>query len=265
MKGILAATMLLVSPVFIGFSGDGASVRELYERHLQRGDELYHSFDNEQALTEYRQAYAIAPDSFATLQRMVNINNDLGRLHLHVDTSAETYYRTALMYADSLAQHFPDRAESHFWLALCKGSIIPFLSVKQKIYTSRAVLEEANRAIQIDSGFALAYVVLGIFQRELSRVNWFERLIARVVFGADVSGSLETSEVLLRKSVDLDPRNSYGYFELYWTYKAMNDSTEANNSLRTLLTLRPTNARERQQAKAAVRQLAGLGKDRQTD
>jgi tetratricopeptide (TPR) repeat protein len=235
---------------------DGPSSRDTYFHHLAKGDGFYHSFDNERALFEYKIAYEMAPDSFATLQRLVRIYGDMGRLQLHKDTSSETCYKTALAFADSLSQRFPGRAESHFWLALSAGSLIPFHGAKEKVQTSRIVLREANRAIEIDSGFALAYVILGIFEREASKITWFERLIANVVFGADFSGSLTQSETFLRKSVILNPSNSYGYYELFMTYKAMKDTARAVQSLQKLLTIAPTNSREQQQAEEATRQLS---------
>jgi hypothetical protein len=250
----IALAFLLL--IFIRPIGDGSPRRDAYLPHIQKGDEFYHAFDNARALAEYQKAYEAAPDSFATIARLVSIYSDMGRLKLHKDTSSEFYYRKSLAYTDSLQKRFPDRAETHFWLALSEGSIIPFLGTKQKIVTARIVMREANRAIAIDSGFAQAYVILGIFEREASKISWFERLIANVVFGADFSGSLATSEAFLRKSVSLDSTNSYGYFELYWTYKALKDSARAVQSLQKLMTIAPTNAREQQQREAAIRQLA---------
>jgi len=257
----MKAASILILLFIVRPAGDGPASGDSYAVHLLNGDRYYHAFDNTRALAEYQRAYQMAPDSFETLLRLVNVYNDIGRLKLRKDDSSEVYYRMSLEYADSLVRHFPNRAESHFWLALCEGSLIPFLGVKPKIATSRKVVEEANRAIQIDSGFALAYTVLGIFQRQASRINWFERMLANVVFGANFSGSLTASETLLRKSILLDPSNSYGYYELYWTYRAMQDSVRAVQSLRTLLTIAPTNSREQLQAEDAKRQLALFGRN----
>lgn len=240
--------------------GDGASARDIYLYHVTKGDEFYRSFDNGHALAEYQKAYELAPDSFATLERMVRIYTDMGRLLLRKDPSSEVFYRKAVVYADSLAQRFPGRPESHFWLALSEGSLIPFGGAREKVRTARRVQEEANKAIEIDSGFAEAYVILGIFQREASNISWFERVLANVIFGADFSGTLSASESYLRKSVELNPKNSYGYYELYWTYKAMNDSARANQSLKQVLAISPSNARERLQNEEATRQLALMAK-----
>ncbi len=241
--------------VFPRLAGDPSS-REMYSRHLAKGDDYYHSFDNERALVEYKQAHDAAPDSFATIERLVSVYNDMGRLRFRKDTSSESFYRMALAYADSLNMRFPEKAESHFWLALCKGSLIPFVGTREKIMTARAVQREANRAIEIDSGFAQAYIILGIFEREASSISWIERILANVAFGADFSGSLKASETFLRRSVSLNPSNSYGYFELFWTYKAMNDSVQAIQSLIQLLAIPPKNVRELQQNEEARHQLA---------
>lgn len=78
--------LLVMSPLLT----DGPSNRETLLQHLTKGDEFYHSFDNERALIEYEQAYDVAPDSFATNERLVIVYNDTGRLRLHKDESSES-------------------------------------------------------------------------------------------------------------------------------------------------------------------------------
>jgi hypothetical protein len=252
--------MILVCLMITVFADDPSVYRERVELHIRKGDEHYRTFQNMLALREYETAYEIAPDSFSTILRMVRIYNDMGRIGLRRDSSSKRYYRQSLVYADSLRRYFPRRAESHFWLALCNGSIIPFVGIKEKIRTAKIVLAEANRAIELDSTFSLAYVILGIFQREGSEITWFERVIANVVFGGSFSGSLKESESLLKKAVVLDPQNSYAYYEMHRTYKSMLDRKEAIESLRNVLRIPPTNERERQQREEALEELAILEK-----
>lgn len=215
--------------------------------HLTNGDVYYRAFDNANALIEYHKAYALAPDSLSALERMARTYNDMGRLTLGADSSSATYYRKAVEYAEIMTRLYPNRAESHFWLALGRGSLIPFVGVSEKIRIGREVQDQARKTIELDSTFSHAYVILGIFQREGAKLSWIERAIVRVVFGQPISGSLEESERLLRLALSYDNHNSYAMFELYWTYSSMGNNEKALASLRSLCEIAPTNAREQQQ------------------
>jgi tetratricopeptide (TPR) repeat protein len=223
-----------------------------YGTHLIRGDAYYRAFDNARALGEYHKAYSLAPDSLSTLERMARTYNDMGRLTLGVDSSSATYYRKAVEYAEIMTRLYPNRAESHFWLALGRGSLIPFVGVGEKIRIGREVQDQARKTIELDSTFSHAYVILGIFQREGAKLSWIERTIVRVVFGQPISGSLEESERLLRVALSYDKQNSYAMFELYLTYSSMGNSEKAFASLRSLCEIVPTNAREQQQLNEAT-------------
>jgi tetratricopeptide (TPR) repeat protein len=223
--------------------------------HLAKGDEHYRAFDNEQARVEYELAFVKDSVDYQTLLRLVRVYNDIGRLHLRKNRDAEIYYTKAVEFAKLLQRYFPDSATTHFWLALSYGSLIPFRGVSEKIHIGKDVRKHARKAIEIDSTFSLPYVILAIFEREGSQLSWFEKTIVRVVFGEDLSGSLEASEALLRKALKLDQRNSYAHYELGWTYKTMNDHTRSAEAFRNVLHYVPTSAREELQREEAKRQL----------
>jgi tetratricopeptide (TPR) repeat protein len=215
--------------------------------HIVRGDAYYCSFDNANALAEYQQAYKLAPDSLSALIRLAHIFSDMGRLKFGVDESSQTYYAKAVEYAVTMTRLYPDRPESHFWLALGRGSLIPFVGVSDKIRIGKEVQDEAKKAIKLDSTFSHAYVVLAIFQREGAKLSWLEKTFVRIVFGYAFSGTLEESERYLRVALSLDRRNTYAMFEMYLTYTAMGKTDQAMAALRTLCAIQPTNCREQQQ------------------
>jgi tetratricopeptide (TPR) repeat protein len=220
---------------------------ERFDTYLKNGDIYYHQCDNANALIQYQMAYALAPDSLSTLLRMVRTYNDIGRLKLGVDTSAHTYYQKAVDFAEIMVRIHPNRAESHFWLALGHGSLIPFRSAGDKIRIGKQVQDEARKAIELDSTFSYAYVILAIFQREGARLSWIEKAYVRIVFGQSISGSLDQAENYLLSALKYNPSNAYAFYELYWTYMAMGRNDKARSAIRSLTAIPPTNARERQQ------------------
>ncbi|MGA9407832.1 MAG: hypothetical protein WBW71_11940 [Bacteroidota bacterium] len=243
--------------LFLVFLSSGSEGQEL-ERLLQTGDTCFARQATEEARGYYDQAYELAPHNNETLLRLARTYCDLGWLHLRTDTSSEMYYLHAEAYAETLLSLNPNMPSAHFWMALTEGSLIPFHSVSEKIRIGKEVRLHAEKAIELDSTFALAYVVLAVFERESSQLSWFERTIARIIFGADINGSLSHSEELLEKSIQYDPGNSYAFYEMYWTYMAMGKKEAAAESLKKVLALPVRSQREEEQHRLAQEYLAGF-------
>jgi tetratricopeptide (TPR) repeat protein len=230
------------------------------ETHLARGDEYYLALDNKQALTEYELAYKESPTDYTSLLRMVRIYNDNGRIHLRQDTVSESEYRTALMYADSLVYYYPDSAAAQFWVALAKGSLLPFVGVWKKISIGKEVKQHVQKSLERDSTFSYPYVIRAIFERVGSQLSWIEKGIVRVVFGTNLSGTLEESEKNLKLALRYDTTNSFAYYELFRTYHEMGDTAQAASSLRHILEMQPKSLREKYQQDDAKRHLLKLSK-----
>ncbi len=243
--------------LFIVLFSAGSSGQEL-DRLIRNGDECFARLATDEALRYYDQAYSLSPRNNDVLLRLVRTNCDLGWIHLRTDTSAQTYYLHAAAYADTLLSLNPNMPSAHFWMALTEGSLIPFHTVSEKIHIGKEVRFHAEKAIELDSTFALAYVILAVFERESSQLSWFERTIARIIFGEDLNGSLSHSEELLEKSVQYDPENSYAFYEMGQTYMAMGKKDSAVESLKKVLSLPVKSQREEGQRQLAQNDLARI-------
>lgn len=248
---------LIILPLLFLVAVSPALRADTYQEHLERGDLHYAALNNEGALEEYEKAHTIAPEEFETLLRMTRIYNDLGRLALRRSEESEPMYRKAVVYAEKLHDRFPERAESYFMLALCHGSLVPFKTLREKLEIGRDVEENARKAIEIDPNFSMAYVVLGIFYRGISRLGWFEKLVANTIFGKNLTGTLEDSETMLLKAIELESDNSFAHFELAWTYRAMEQPEKSVAMLQKVVSFPPRNMREKLQQEEAQRRLEG--------
>ncbi|RPI06651.1 MAG: hypothetical protein EHM64_02115 [Ignavibacteriae bacterium] len=217
------------------------------ENHIAMGDCYYQAFDNKAAQREYEQAYNESPASYTALLRMVRTHNDNGRIHLHKDSDSEQAYKKAFGFADSLTHHYPDSAAAHFWYALSKGSLLPFVGLQEKIALGKDIKLHIQKSLECDSTFTYAYVVRAIFKREGTKLNWLEKGIVRAVFGENLSGFLEASEQYLKTALRYDSSNSFAYDELFWTYTAMGNKSLAISSLQEVIRRAPKNLREKQQ------------------
>lgn len=243
---ILSVSALLASPPSNDFS-----------LHLLKGDEYFRNFDNFGALLSYQKAYELAPDNFEALVRMARIHNDIGRSMLRRNDSAEVWYLKAVEFAEILLEKFPDRADSHFWIAITRGSLVPFLSIQQKLDVGKFVVQHARKAVEIDSAFGPAYVVLGILYREAARLKWYERVIANVVFGGSLPGTIEDSEQALKRALEINPNDIFAHFELARTYHFLEENEKATKLLEQSLTIQPRSFREMDQQRMAQRVLGG--------
>jgi tetratricopeptide (TPR) repeat protein len=214
--------------------------------------------ETEEALRYYEEAYILAPQKTETLIRLARAYSDLGWLHWQKGASAESYYVRADAFADTLLQLNPNLPAAHFWCALTKGSLIPFRSTSEKIHIGKVVRFHAEKAIELDSTYSYAYIILAIFERELAKLSWFERTIARIVFGEDLHGSLTRSEELLFKALKYNSSSSFAYFELSLTYNAMERREDAIASLKKVIELPVTSQREERQRQNAAKFLARL-------
>jgi len=155
------------------------------------------------------------------------------------------------VYADTLLTLNPNLAAAHFWKAMTSGSLIPFGGVSEKLNLGKEVRFEADRAIELDSMFALAYIILAIFERESAQLSWLERTIAKINFGEEMHGSLEALEGFLTKAVQCDSANSYAYYEMYWNHLAEGRKEAVAQSLKKALVIPAKSQREDQQHQLA--------------
>jgi tetratricopeptide (TPR) repeat protein len=193
-----------------------------------------------------------------TLIRLIRASGDLGWLHLRKDSSSQLNYLQAAAFAETLLTLEPAKAEAHFWFAMAKGSLIPFVSTSKKIHIGKDVRFHVEKTIDLDSAYSYAYIILAIFEREGAKLSWFERAIAWIVFGEDLYGSLSRSEELLFKALKYDNCSTYAYYELSRTYDTMGRKEDSITSLKRVIDLPVNSQREERQRQNAAKFLARL-------
>ena len=161
-------------------SGQVQSLQNL----LTAGDARYEAFDNQSALRLYQQALSLDSTSFEARLKVSRTSYDYG-LDLVAENDPETafgIFEASILHAQKLVAFFPDSAQAHFMLAAMSGNLALFKSGREKILLGRLVEEHSKKAIALDSSLAYPYVSLGIYYRELSRLSWLERGLAKVFF-----------------------------------------------------------------------------------
>lgn len=208
---------------------------------LARGDALRAAFDNAAALSVYDSLANAYPDDFEVLTRLVQAHNDLAEdlLAEGDKKAAEEHFEQAVALAEQFRDRFPDRPEPYFFLAASYGNLALFKGGKSKVRIGRAVESYAKRAIELDSTYALGYLALGIFYREVAGLSWIQRTFAKVLFGGVPGGSREDAVRYLTRAVALDPTLARAHYELALTVGGMDRKAEALPHLERVLTLAP--------------------------
>lgn len=219
---------------------------------IARADSFSARFEYREAIRLYRSA-----DAVQSLHRLSGLStaenmSGLDFLAKGEKDSAEIHFERAVEVAERMTRMYQDSAASYFNLAAANGDLALLKGGKTKVRLGRQVEHDALRAVEIDSSYSDALSVLGAFYREVAKLSWIERLVAKTLFGGLPSGSLEKSEHYLRRAVKVDPTSPFAVNELGQTLLEMGRKEDAREQFETLVTLEPRNSENaRQIAEAA--------------
>ena len=210
-----------------------------YEEFIAKGDSFYVSFDLQHALINYQNAFDIKPQDYSVLLKLTRICNDLGEYYyeLRDEKSSEKVVYQAVAYAEKFYALFPDSAKVYTYLAWSYGNQALFEGGKEKIKLAHKIKDNAEKAIRMDSTDYLPYIILGIYNRQIGALSWFERLFANTFFGDVPDGSFEESEKLMLRALSIQPGIVIAAFHLSLTYKEMGNEKKEIEMLEQVVNL----------------------------
>lgn len=260
--------------IFIGiiiFVQSMPLLAEDYQSYIEQGDKYYEQFDNQKALEEYKKAYELFPKSFDALMKLTRAYNDVGEDIKGIEFRAEDqsssnkkvveeYFKTAAEYAELLQEKFPDKAESYFFLAATYGHLALFKEGRQKVRLARDVERNSKKAIELDPEFFPAYIVLGVYYREVANLNWALKAFAKTLFGGLPNGTDEDSIKTLLKAIQLNPQIIHTRFELAKTYEAIGEGDKVAEQLKEIIDLPIVDHQDKMIKAEAKKELQRLAK-----
>ena len=222
---------------------------------MERAEELFSEFKYADAAWIYKHLLNADSTDYGLLIRLSESWN-LHGLDLQAGgrkDSAKSAFDQAVTYAEQTLRHHADSARTYVNLAAAYGDLALFKGGKGKVRIGRQVERYCTDALLIDSTNVHALTILGVFHRELSRLSWFEKLVARTIYGGLPKGSIEKSVDFLRKAIEMDSTALFPNYSLAVTYRRMKKDDAAFHQLEKVLTLKPQNSEEaRYRAKAAA-------------
>ena len=80
-----------------------------------------------------------------------------------------------------------------------------FTGDKEKIKLANLVKDNAEKSLKMDPDNYISYIILGIYNREIGNLNFFERFFANIFFGDVPEGSFEESIAMFNKALKIMP------------------------------------------------------------
>jgi tetratricopeptide (TPR) repeat protein len=245
--------IIFLSLLFLGSSAD-------YETYIKKGDEFHKMFDNIDAALNYQEAYELVPTDFEVLIKLTGAYNDAGEeyVELRKRDEAKKYIDKAISYAEILHKEFPDSAETYCYLALSYGNIAMFSGSKEKIRLANLIKENAEKSLRMDSTLFVSYVILGIYNREISNLGFFERFFANTFLGDVPDGSFEESIKMFNKALSILPNTIVPTYGLSKTYRYMGEEEKEKELLNKIFKYKIQNFRDKFAIEKAKRRLQKL-------
>jgi tetratricopeptide (TPR) repeat protein len=242
---------LLTALFLFNFPGDG------YRDYLKKGDEFHNKFDNVNAVLNYGKAYEIEPDSYEVLKKFIIALNDAGEEYyeLRQREESEKYINKAVHSTEIFRQKYPDSADVYCYMALSYGNLAIFKGGKEKIKLAKIVEENARKSLKMDPGLFVSYIILGIYNREVANLNFFERIFAGLFFGEVPEGSFEESIKMFNKALEITPKAIVPTYQLAKTYRFMGDEKKEKELYNKILKYEIRNFRDKFAVEKAKRRL----------
>jgi tetratricopeptide (TPR) repeat protein len=155
--------------------------------------------------------------------------------HLMADASSESdklkLASAAVDYGRKAVAADPRNSEAQLSCAISYGKMLPMMSKKEQVASSKLIKEGAEKAIKLDSKNDLAWNILGRWHRLVAGMGTITRTLAAVIYDKLPDASNEDSVDCLEKAIKLNPNRLMHYIELGKTYAQMGKNAEAKRFL----------------------------------
>ena len=245
--------------ILLLFSPLNLNAQESYEVHLKSGDFYHASFDNLNALLHYKKAYDLNPENFEIIRKIILAYNDCGEDFIEIDENrSREFFSNSVKYAEIAKEKFPNETDTYLLLGLSYGNLSRYTNGKRKLKLARNVETNFKKMVELRPDYAPPYIGLGIYYREVTKLNFFLKLVAKSLLGGLPTGTLEDSKAMLEKALELAPGKVFTHYELAITYLDIGDIEKVRYHLEKVLDLPVTDHLDLMKKTVAVKILMDL-------
>ena len=185
---------------------------------IEEGDALFDKGDYDDAVGVYKRILSEDPKDYEVLWRLARCYNMMGIVYKEMRS---TYIPISISYARQAIELDGSRFEGHLYLAESLGISLKYETLKNKVIRAREVREEAEKAIGINPSSYRAYLIMGMWHRNVEEAGWIEKQLAGILFGKMPESSFDEAAANFRKSIALKGDFLKTRYELGMTYLAM--------------------------------------------
>ncbi len=183
-------------------------------------------FDSARALALYLQAEQARPGDTRILQKIARQYSDLV-LDQPTRETKRAHARKALDYSLRAAALDPRDAVNALSVAISHGKLAAYSDAAAKVEYSRLVKAGAERALELDPGYAWAHHILGRWHHEVAELGRTARFFVRLIYGGLPAASQTEAVRHLRRATELEPAEPNHWLELGHALAAAGDKAAA--------------------------------------
>jgi len=230
-----------------------------FESLVAKGDLAGKKGDLAAALKAYTAAEKLEAANSTNLCALTKCFCDL----MHSTSSPELQQelaRAGLQCSEAAVRADPRNATSHICVAICYAKNFPYVDNRTKVFYSRSIKAESERAIELDPGQDVAYYLLGRWNYGVANMNLLYRGLVRIIYGGLPSASNAEAIKDLKRAIALNPRRIIHHEQLAKVYLAIGEKELARHELEKCPGLKPLDEDDAEAQAEAAKELATLAK-----
>ncbi len=249
---ICAALLLLA----LGWNAPSRAAEETLDEKIAVCDAAYEASDLEASRRAAVEALGMDDRCYAAHWKLARALIELGNKTERKE-DRRRYYEEARDAAQRAVALREDDTWGHSYLAAAVGKLAMLIGGKRKIELSRAVRDEAQRAIELAPDNDIALHILARWHREIANLGALKKLAAKVVYGGVPRGaSNENAIKYFELAIAVAPEEINHHLELGNTYLKIRRYQLAIGAYETCLALPARGPSDPEYKQQAQRQLA---------
>lgn len=177
--------------------------------------------------------------NFEIIWRLARVYTGIGYDLCDDKSEKEKYLNIALKYAYKAVKINPKRPEGHMRVSVTLGCFVSLRKGKDKILLLKTIKEELDKTIEVDPTFHVGYYGLGLWHREITRIDKVLKFFTKIIYGKIPDSSYDKAIKYMKKCLEL--KNDYieVWYELGKTYTMAKRWEEAKFAFETCINLSP--------------------------